>query len=1377
MANSKILLGRTKLKYDTELNWTSKDTILLSGEVGFSSDKNGQFKIGDGTSTWSELEYNHVDWSNIDSKPTWIASPKSLIVKLNNGTTEGTNMFTYNMSSAKTINITPSSIGAATSSHTHSSLVPTNITGSTVDLNDYTLSSGSPKIQYYVEHTKSGAANITNNPVSDNPFLLKVELIRYTGSKDYITKQTYTCSNTKQIYTRWCTNGTWTSWLPEGFSATPTANQVLIASNSTGAIKTSGYTINSSVPSNAIFTDSKVTNTLNSSSRAYITGTTSSTTNTGTQIFNTNVYFSGGILYSDSSILYNVQNKRQTSQRIYMGITNNNTTTGTIVDNNMIIGTLGSNSNSPLTSVINVTNPGYFGSTVIDPNYVYNSNIPYIHFADDIQGGDLYTTNNLIQSPSVHWRIHQDGAASFNTLMVGGYIEGDNPSRDALIIEQNNIYRSNNGSARNSNIHMSNSSIDIFGDDHVSLYTGALNQNDPKATRNSYIYLDMSDNIDIHSDGGADIDISGYSGAISITSKEDFRVDANGMYLTSTGTMEFKGNSKFKNSNGTIMIQVNSNDTVKLRNSQGTNLLLTGTGIVSELQSHTFSNKDGGSVALILDRGTKANWKILNSNGNLFFQSDYTASKQSSYYNVLTLYYNSGNAIFKGQVTAPKFIGNIQSNDIYVENIYGLDDININVYNHIDMHNNELYNIDTMSINGDITMNGTNDINGANGIRANEFFENGTSLIDKYKSYRQALVGQNGNYSGNPYYKFASCTVNTVNHGQVITFKVYRGFADHSTMVGILTAHFRTSSSGTWSNGELVWEYAASGIDTSKFILAHSTTNPIVVELWICIEASWAKYHFDVISEGSESDYNSIWELYTTITLGSEAAITEGYEQIESTLSTLKNSISGNADSASTIYSTATNPSNTTAYYIPFHSNASTGNKSLLNNDGIRYYTLRGTTITNGIALLSLGNSTKSGTAGNKYGRVRLYTTSSGFVDLTTTSSTTNYTITLPASSGTVALTTSNVASATKLQTARTINGTSFNGTASITTANWGTARNIKIGNSTKSVNGSANVTWTLSEIGAATVTKIANGTDIDTIKTTGFYNAGGGNKCENLPVGIDAFGLIVYKTANGWIAQDLTSSDTLTNKRFTRQFNGSTWSDWICLPTFTKTPESGKVLVSSDVNGGISSSSYTIASNVPSNAVFTDTKVTNTLNNSAKAYITGTTSSSTNTGTQVFDSGVYLGTEAGSLYANSINLPIKLTYEVTNYFQVSSGPNAGKYVLKFKINNYNITYEKFVHYLKNNTISLGSFNYTINEDTIIKIEKSTYSDSDLTSTEEAGNDNSQNIIVAYTYNNEIKYFGIKFSSGVTSNTFSKGETYDENHKITIDAEYILTEM
>jgi len=64
-----------------------------------------------------------------------------------------------------------------------------------------------------------------------------------------------------------------------------------------------------------------------------------------------------------------------------------------------------------------------------------------------------------------------------------------------------------------------------------------------------------------------------------------------------------------------------------------------------------------------------------------------------------------------------------------------------------------------------------------------------------------------------------------------------------------------------------------------------------------------------------------------------------------------------------------------------------------------------------------------------------------------------------------------NASSATKLATARTINGTSFDGTEDITTANWGTARNITIGSTTRSVNGSTNYTWTLADIGAMPAT------------------------------------------------------------------------------------------------------------------------------------------------------------------------------------------------------------------------------------------------------------------------------------------------------------------
>ena len=63
-----------------------------------------------------------------------------------------------------------------------------------------------------------------------------------------------------------------------------------------------------------------------------------------------------------------------------------------------------------------------------------------------------------------------------------------------------------------------------------------------------------------------------------------------------------------------------------------------------------------------------------------------------------------------------------------------------------------------------------------------------------------------------------------------------------------------------------------------------------------------------------------------------------------------------------------------------------------------------------------------------------------------------------------------------------------------------------------------------------------------------------------------------------------------------------------------------------------------------------TDTKVTNVAANTSTAYITGTTSSSTNTGTQIFDTGVYLTSTSGRMHAESLEIGgAILTYDATN--------------------------------------------------------------------------------------------------------------------------------
>ena len=59
-----------------------------------------------------------------------------------------------------------------------------------------------------------------------------------------------------------------------------------------------------------------------------------------------------------------------------------------------------------------------------------------------------------------------------------------------------------------------------------------------------------------------------------------------------------------------------------------------------------------GDIYLEFWRGTNASWKILNTGGVLKFQSNYTSSA-GSYYDCLTIDYNTGNTWIKGRVTAP----------------------------------------------------------------------------------------------------------------------------------------------------------------------------------------------------------------------------------------------------------------------------------------------------------------------------------------------------------------------------------------------------------------------------------------------------------------------------------------------------------------------------------------------------------------------------------------------------------------------------------------------------------------------------------------------------------------------------------------------------
>ena len=445
--------------------------------------------------------------------------------------------------------------------------------------------------------------------------------------------------------------------------------------------------------------DTDVTNTLDTTNKAYITGTTSDTTNTGTQIFNTDHYIQGKSLYSSEIVTNKIQNKNNTSQYIRMGITNNDTDTSDIINNNIIIGSINSKT----------SNPKRNGAGYND----YDVNAPYVHFADDIQGGDfIFDTNtNTFTSLTPHWHIYQGGDAGFHSISI----PGEDISDYELYIGYNSIMRGN------SYIRLSDTSglVGVDKSDTITLYSGSLNLSvDGGATfeldndgffkiedsHGAYINSNLDGSLSINGNDTISITTSTSEGNILIQNpKSRINLDADGkltienrydsddirshinfstvgdidMYATGSidmssaysfritsrgGKIDIQGESgtDIKDSTGTTLVQIRD-DIPKLRNSQGTNFRIEGTGIVSELQSHTFKNVTEGDVSLILDRGTKANWKILNTGGILKFQNDYTTTK-GEYFDVLTLSHNTGDAKFKNNVTANKFIGSLQGN-------------------------------------------------------------------------------------------------------------------------------------------------------------------------------------------------------------------------------------------------------------------------------------------------------------------------------------------------------------------------------------------------------------------------------------------------------------------------------------------------------------------------------------------------------------------------------------------------------------------------------------------------------------------------------------------------------------------------------------------
>ena len=116
--------------------------------------------------------------------------------------------------------------------------------------------------------------------------------------------------------------------------------------------------------------------------------------------------------------------------------------------------------------------------------------------------------------------------------------------------------------------------------------------------------------------------------------------------------------------------------------------------------------------------------------------------------------------------------------------------------------------------------------------------------------------------------------------------------------------------------------------------------------------------------------------------------------------------------------------------------------------------------------------------------------------------------------SGSSGTCTGNASSATKLQTARTINGTSFNGTGNITTSKWGTSRTLALSGAVSgstNIDGGGNVTINTTQNNIAVINgtiTFSNGSGHTTVAYPNGYNY---SNCIVLSLGISIYDSGIY--------------------------------------------------------------------------------------------------------------------------------------------------------------------------------------------------------------------------------------------------------------------------
>lgn len=335
-----------------------------------------------------------------------------------------------------------------------------------------------------------------------------------------------------------------------------------------------------------------------------------------------------------------------------------------------------------------------------------------------------------------------------------------------------------------------------------------------------------------------------------------------------------------------------------------------------------------------------------------------------------------------------------------------------------------------------VTMNGFSDCS---------FSIDGSSNVSfDYKPYNFYLsVNNKNNY---PWHRIAKIgPITAFYQDKEVTLLLSQGYDGGKW--GIVRITLRTNSTGTVSTAHVEWLNRRAFSRTDVKIGLYNASGETYADVFLKANGSYSSVTGLVLTQGGRGTLGRTWTLVNSsevnnTTTTDKLTSTECWTSIEVAAEELHKKAYTNiieADDAGGVG------------ILYDHGKLTAISGTTMPNEGLRLYraynngypaaygnlmSVRGENSGAGELLLEWKGSTE---LGHIYYRSKRDNTSSGW-----------------SSWGTLAFLTDNVASATKLQTARSINGTSFDGTENITTFKWGSSRNIYIRDASQTHTGEA---------------------------------------------------------------------------------------------------------------------------------------------------------------------------------------------------------------------------------------------------------------------------------------------------------------------------------